>query len=321
MSSATGPTNYGGVCVSLLAGGLLQVMDGIWDLGRGVVWRWTRVPSESWQCHYRPSLRLESMSPNDGRTHQTDGEDQTTDDEKKGNETWSVRSWVLSSDHSSSGISVPAFASTPGPGSTANARVASGPCGSSRCAAHPEPKIPHRQPAAGLPYKRLGASLCCGSGKFQGESSGRWRGIPMQTKLKDNQPGGRGRHHLSFHDENNLFPRPKHKKPCNSSHLAALIPLCCDFHTHRWSGLVAPFRSARDLPSRNATQHGHRGPGARPSLCLRTRTVPPRRTCPDKATYQRHPQPSPSPLCVVSRRCCGEAQHQPRARCGELRHG
>lgn len=75
MSSATGPTNYGGVCVSLLAGGLLQVMDGIWDLGRGVVWRWTRVPSESWQCHYRPSLRRQTMSPNEGHNRRRGPDD------------------------------------------------------------------------------------------------------------------------------------------------------------------------------------------------------------------------------------------------------
>lgn len=109
------------------------------------------------------------------------------------------------------------------------------------------------------------------------------------------------------------FPRPKHKKPCNSSPFGRPDPVPFVHTTTSQGWLPLSDRPGRDMPFRNATHStAIFGPESRPSLCLRTRTVPPRRTCPDKATYQRHPQPSPSPLCVVSRRCCGEAQHQPR---------
>lgn len=112
------------------------------------------------------------------------------------------------------------------------------------------------------------------------------------------------------------FPRPKHKKPCNSSPFGRSDPVpFVVISTPPLARAGCPFQivQAGTLPFRNATHStAIFGPESRPSLCLRTRTVPPRRTCPDKATYQRHPQPSPSPLCVVSRRCCGEAQHQPR---------
>jgi len=60
------PTNYGGVCVSLLAGGLLQLMGfWIWAAARSGAGHWTRVPSESWQqCRSLTALlRRQSISP------------------------------------------------------------------------------------------------------------------------------------------------------------------------------------------------------------------------------------------------------------------
>lgn len=106
----------------------------------------------------------------------------------------SVRSWLhgsFFSDYSSSGISEPSPLHVR---STTNARPGRqwavwliSICSSSRAQ-----DSTHGQPAAGLPYKRLGALLCCGSGEFQGESSGSWRGMPMQTTscFKDNHGTG-----------------------------------------------------------------------------------------------------------------------------------
>lgn len=137
-------------------------------------------------------------------------------------------------------------------------------------------------------------------GRVPGRELGQMAGHSHADDAQRQPTGGRG-HHLSFHDENNLFPCPKHKKPCHSRHPLPLAPFVM---------ISTPPLSDRPGTCHPGTPHSTAifGPGARPSLCLRTRTVPPRRTCPDKATYQRDP-PALALFCVVSRRCCGEAQH------------
>lgn len=137
-------------------------------------------------------------------------------------------------------------------------------------------------------------------GRFPVRELGQMAGHSHADDAQRQPTGGRG-HHLSFHDENNLFPCPKHKKPCHSRHPLPLAPFVV---------ISTPPLSDRPGTCHPGTPHSTTifGPGARPSLCLRTRTVPPRRTCPDKATYQRDP-PALALFCVVSRRCCGEAQH------------